>query len=133
MLCAIATDDGIHLMMRHFGDARQYEVYRLDEREIFYQETILNSFREEDDDEAETAHEAQIKASNMKELFLEKGISVLVSKVFGPNIKRMVKNFVPVIVRYNDVEKAKDLLIANVSLIQKMLEAGEERQYIILK
>ena len=133
MLCAIATDDGVYLMDRHFGDAVQYELYNIENGTITFKEVILNPFREEgDEEESEDLHGGKIKASNMKELFLEKGVSVLASKRFGPNITRMVKNFVPVIIRHDLVEKAKELLQNHYCEIEEMFAKGQERQPIIL-
>ncbi len=130
MLCAIATDNGINLMDRHFGDAVQYDLYNFTKDGIIFQETILNPFREE---ENEADHGEKIKASNMKELFLEKSVCVIVSKRFGPNIKRMVKNFVPVIIRFDDIKNAKELLIENADQIENMFNEGQDRKHIILK
>ncbi len=131
MLCAIATDNGINLMGRHFGDAAQYDLYRFEKQNIVFQETIFNPFRENEGEE--DFHADKIKAGNMKELFLEKGVSTLVSKRFGPNIKRMVKNFVPVIVRHNDIKKAKELLVKYFDKIEQMFNEGPNRKPIILK
>ena len=131
IICAIATDDGVHFMSRHFGDAIQYDLYQIDAHETAYCETIRNPFRE--DDEEEDFHGDKEKASNMKELFLARGVSVLVSSHFGPNIKRMVKRFVPVIVKSGDIEATKKLLLRNYELIQKMVLGQEEKKPIIVK
>ena len=130
MLCAVATDDGIHLMGRHFGDAARYDLYLLDKEEIIFKKIIVNPFRE--DEENEDLHEDKKKARNMKELFLERGVSVLVSKAFGPNVKRMVKNFVPVVVRHNDIKKAKKLLVKYFDKIEQMFKCPN-RKPVILK
>ena len=86
----------------------------------------------DENEDDEDVHGDKIKASNMKELFLEKGVSVLVSKKFGPNIKRIVKNFVPVIVRHDDIEKVKELLIGNAEQVEQMFNEGQKRKPIIL-
>ena len=132
MLCAIATDNGTDLMGRHFGDAMRYNLYHLKVQEITFQETIVNPFRE-DDDEDEDIHGDTIKASSMKELFLEKGVTILVSKRFGPNIRHMVKNFVPIIVRYDNLDRAKELLVKYSNQIEEMFNKGKERRPMILK
>ena len=131
MNCAIATDDGIFLMGRHFGDACQYDLYCVEKDGFTYSETIKNPFREKEEDD-EDVHGDKIKASNMKELLLEKSVSVIVSKRFGPNINRMVRNLVPVIVRHNEVEKAKHLLLEHYDEVQAMIHEGENRQHIVL-
>ena len=131
IICAIATDDGIHLMSRHFGDAIQYDLYQIGSDKVSYLETIKNPFRE--DDEEEDFHGDKEKASNMKELFLERNVSVLASSYFGPNIKHMVKRFVPVIIKGRDVEMAKKLLQRNYDVIQKMVSGQEDRKPIIAK
>ena len=132
MLCVIATDDGVHLMSRHFGDAVQYDLYFLSEKEIVLQETIVNPFCEDEEEDDEDVHGGKVKAGNMKELFLERGVRVLVSKRFGPNIKRMVRNFVPVVIRRDDIESSKELLIRHFRQIEEMFGMGQDRKSIIL-
>lgn len=132
MLCVIATDDGVHLMGRHFGDAARYDLYVVSRQDIVFQETIVNPFRDDDDDDI-NSHESKVKAKNMKELFLERNVQALVSKRFGPNVRRMVKNFVPIVVRHENIEKARELLVKHAEEIEQMFQEGQERKPIILK
>jgi len=62
----------------------------------------------------------------------EDGISVLVSRQFGLNIKRMKKKFVPVIVRTEKIEDGLNIVKDNIDIIIAEKEKGENRNHIIL-
>lgn len=134
MLCAIATDDGTQLMDRHFGDAVQYDIYQLTGTGVLLVKTIVNPFRDDGPDEHGSAvnHADRLKAGNMKELFLADDVRVLVSRRFGPNIQRMVKNFVPVVARCRTVAQVRDLLRAHRQQITRAWDAGSGREPVII-
>jgi len=84
---AFATDDGKTFMGRHFGDARFYDIYELDEDQASFIKRIENTVDEEED-----VHADPKKAKGISTLLLDEKVAVVVSKIFGPNIKRIKKN-----------------------------------------
>jgi len=134
MLCAIATDDGTQLVDRHFGDAVQYDLYQLTETGVSFATTIVNPFRDDgpEDHGSALSHADRLKAGHMRELFPDRGVRVLVSRRFGPNIARMVRNFVPVVVWCRFVEEARGLLFFGRPEIAQAWEAGADREPVIV-
>ncbi|MCF7928450.1 MAG: hypothetical protein K9L68_05720 [Spirochaetales bacterium] len=129
---AIASDDGTNLIKRHFGEAEEYQIYRLYEGHLSFQETITNTTEEESENE-EHKHGDPKKAKNVGSLMKAKNVQVLVSRQFGRNIKRMVKEFVPVIVRCKTVDDAQTLVVNAKKDIEAAYEAGEKRKHLVLK
>jgi predicted Fe-Mo cluster-binding NifX family protein len=98
-LVAVATDDGKKIVERHFGDAQYYDVYRIAKQEIVFVERIENTT------EAERQHADPVKAKGITQLLKQKGVQVLVSKNFGPNILRIKTKFVCVRIKKEQVEE----------------------------
>lgn len=124
---AFATDDGKMFMKRHFGDAMFYDIYEISERESFFIKRLENTTSEE-----ETQHADVQKAKGISSLLKKDGIHIVVSQVFGPNIKRIKKKFVPLIVKEPGIEQAINAIQQNISVILKEWERGTERKHVIL-
>ncbi|MEA2105688.1 MAG: NifB/NifX family molybdenum-iron cluster-binding protein [Bacteroidota bacterium] len=124
---AFATDDGKMFMKRHFGDAMFYDIYEISERESFFIKRLENTTSEE-----ETQHADVQKAKGISSLLKKDGIHIVVSQVFGPNIKRIKKKFVPLIVKEPVIEQAINAIQQNISVILKEWERGTERKHVIL-
>jgi predicted Fe-Mo cluster-binding NifX family protein len=124
---AFATDDGKMFMKRHFGDAMFYDIYEISERESFFIKRLENTTSEE-----ETQHADVQKAKGISSLLKKDGIHIVVSQVFGPNIKRIKKKFVPLIVKEPGIEQAINVIQQNISVILKEWERGTERKHVIL-
>ncbi|MGC9375104.1 MAG: NifB/NifX family molybdenum-iron cluster-binding protein [Bacteroidales bacterium] len=124
---AFATDDGKVFMKRHFGDAMFYDIYEISERESFFIKRLENTTSEE-----ETQHADVQKAKGISSLLKKDGIHIVVSQVFGPNIKRIKKKFVPLIVKEPVIEQAINAIQQNISVILKEWERGTERKHVIL-
>ncbi|MEA3504047.1 MAG: NifB/NifX family molybdenum-iron cluster-binding protein [Bacteroidota bacterium] len=86
-----ATDDGKTYIDRHFGDAEHYDIYEVSSEETKFVKRISNTTEEEE------GHADPKKAKGVAGLFKEDNVHVVVSKIFGPNIKRIKKNFVCVL------------------------------------
>ena len=91
---AFATDNGKTFMGRHFGDAEYYDIYEINDKNTEFIKKISNSTEEEED-----VHADPQKAKGISNLLLEEDVSVVVSKVFGPNIKRIKKKFVCILMK----------------------------------
>lgn len=129
MKIVFATDDGLTFMDRHFGDAEFYEVFEVSKDDFKPVKRIINSTEEDDDD----PHGDIVKAKGVSGLFKDEDIKVLVSKVFGPNIKRMKKKFVCVLINSdtlaNGIKKVQEIM----PKIEQEWKLGEARNFINLK
>ena len=62
-----------------------------------------------------------------------KDADVLVSKIFGPNIKRMIKKFPCILVQSPSIEENIKTIQNNIDKIIEELEKGMDRKHLILK
>ncbi len=124
MKVAFATDNGINFMNRHFGDALHYRIYEINEDKFQLVDSIEN------DTEEEEGHADPKKAKNITNLLKEKDVHVVVSKIFGPNIKRIRKKFVCILIKEETIEEAVVVIQKNLPIIRKEWDAGEERNYL---
>ncbi|MFO7843839.1 MAG: NifB/NifX family molybdenum-iron cluster-binding protein [Bacteroidales bacterium] len=128
-LCvAFATDDGEVFMKRHFGDAMFYAVYEISENESLFIKRLENTTSEEED----IQHADVQKAKGISSLLKGEDIQVVVSQVFGPNINRIRKKFVPLIVKEPGIKQAINTIQQNISVILKEWERGTERKHVML-
>ena len=126
MKVAFATDNGKDFMDRHFGDALQYIIYEINSDSSKKIDSITNNTEEEE------GHADPKKAKNITNLLKEKKVQVTVSKIFGPNIKRIKSKFVCVLIKEKTIEEAIDAIQKNISYIQKEWDLGEERNFLKL-
>jgi len=125
---AIATDDGKNLIKRHFGDADYYYIYEVYENQLTYLKTIKNSV-----DEEEEVHADPKKAKGIAQLLKKEGVQVVSSKVFGPNIKRIIKKFACVKLPCGTLSESTEMIRKNFEEITTELNKDEARKPINLK
>ncbi len=126
LVIAVATDDGKEFIDRHFGDAAYYYIYRLFPDSIEFLKRIENTTEEE------RMHADPVKAQGITGTLKKEKVQVAVSRIFGPNIKRIGKKFVCVLIRHGSIEESFALLQKQFSLLLNALNAGEERTSIKL-
>ncbi len=129
MIIACATDDNKKFIERHFGDAEYYDIYELKDGKFLLLETISNTT----EDEAEGVHGDPKKAKGIMSLLAENHVNVGLAKVFGPNIKRIKKHMLPVLVSVDNIEEGLAKVLQESETIQKEIDAGEERGHIDLR
>ncbi|MBN2659044.1 MAG: hypothetical protein JXR86_18460 [Spirochaetales bacterium] len=127
---AFATDNGTEFIDRHFGDASKYLLYKINSSSAEYVETIENTVEEE---EEETEHGDQKKAGGISALLKQKGVQMTVAPVYGPNLKRIKKKFISVIVKETSIAAALTLTQNHFDEIIAEWEKGEERDFLSLK
>ena len=125
---AFATDYGKNLNDSHFGMAKQYHIY---EFSTVTEEAFVEQRRNVDAKENESMkhgdpHKAKATASVLK------GIDVFVGKKFGPNLPRLLKHFVCVIVRAKTMGDAIKIINNNMDKIVEEKNKGQERKHIVL-
>jgi len=128
MMVAVATDNGEKFIDRHFGDAKYYDIYKLTNTNALFIKRIENVIEEQ-----EAIHANPEKAKGVAGLLKKENVTVVISKIFGPNIKRIRKNFVCVIMNDESIKDALERLIYNWHLIVTEWEKGAERNHCILR
>ena len=124
LILAIATDDGKHLIKRHFGDAESYLIYQLTEKDCVYLKNVENRSEEEQ------THADPVKAGNIARILKEDGVQILASRAFGPNIKRMIKKFACILVNEESIAQGLDKMKRNYSDILNKWDNGSERSHL---
>ena len=127
MIIACATDDGKNFISRHFGDAKKYLIYELRERQYVLTGTIMNTTSEEEQ------HADPKKAKGILGILAEKNVNVGLTKVFGPNIKRIKKHLVPVLVSVDSIEKGLAKVFEEREKVIKAIDIGDKREHIDLR
>ena len=126
---AFATDDGKTYIDRHFGDADYYDIYEISSTENKFIKRINNTTEEDDED----IHADPVKAKGVVDLFKLDKVQIVVSKVFGPNIKRIKKKFVCVLFNDEKISDSIKIIQKNIDIFVDEWEKGETRNHINLK
>ncbi|ACL69233.1 NifB/NifX family molybdenum-iron cluster-binding protein [Halothermothrix orenii] len=125
---ACATDDGVNFINRHFGDADYYYIYNLTPEGATFIKKVENTTGEEE------GHADPEKARSIVKILKEnENVQVGVSRKFGPNIKRVKKHFVPVLVQASEIEEGLKELQSNYDYIMDLWQKGEGREHLVLK
>ena len=128
MKTAFATGDGESFTNRHFGDNDYYDIYDISESESRFIKRINNTAAAIE----EKVHADPGKAKGVTGLLKKENVQVVVSKVYGPNIKRIRKNFVCVLMN-NTISDSLNIIMENSKVIFDEWEKGEGREHINLK
>ena len=126
---AFATDNGKTFMDRHFGDAEYYDVYEISKTDSKFIKRIFNTTEEDNED----VHADPNKAKGVAGLFKNENVKVVVSKFFGPNIKRIKKKFACVLMNDNNILGSIKNIQQNIYIIDNEWSKGEERSHLNLK
>lgn len=124
---ALATDDGEHFINRHFGDADMYKIYEISPDKAELVSKIDNTVDEED------VHADPEKAKGIAILLKEEGVKVVASNIFGPNIKRIKKKFVCIVLDDNTLEEGLQKIQNNFDEIIAEWKKGQDREYLVYK
>lgn len=128
LLIALGTDDGINFNDGHFGMAKYFQVYKFSEGKEEFVEKRENVKFQGDESIKHGDPEKARKTSSVLQ-----GVDVLVGKRFGPNLQRLVRRFVCVIVRTNNLKNAIGMVHQNIEEIIAEKNKGEDRKHLILK
>lgn len=121
---AFATDDGENYIERHFGDARFYDIYEIGENTAEFIKRIENTV-----DEEEVQADPK-KARGIANLLLQKNVNVVVSKIFGPNIKRIKKKFVCIVMNDKKIAHSIDHICDRIETVVDEWEKGKDRKHL---
>jgi len=124
---AFSTNDGKSYIDKHSGDSQFFDLYKISESETSFLKRIVNPPKEE------KRHADPEKAKSISGLLKKEEVRVMVSKVFGPNIKRMKKKFVCIMMNDATISQSLTTLQQQLSKIQKEWESGEDRKVLNFK
>ncbi len=88
---------------------------------------IKNTTEEEKD-----IHADPKKADSIAKLLKQENVQIVVSKIFGPNIKRIKKKFVCILIKENSIKSSIDIIKSNFLTIAEEWEIGENRNFLKL-
>ena len=128
LLIAFSTNDGENMIKDHAGQARYFDVYRFSEGKADFLERRDNSKYKGDE---AMKHGDPKKAQATLEAL--NGLDVLVAKTYGPNLPRLLKKLLCVVVRTQKISDAVKILKKNVEMVFEEYQKGEGRKHLVLK
>lgn len=126
-LIAFGTDDGKKLNNDHVGMAKYFYVYEFSNSKEELVEKRENLHFKGD----ESVHGDPEKAKATSSVL--EGVDVLVGRKFGPNLPRLVRKFVCVVVRTNTLTSAIQAVHNNMDRIAEEKNKESNRKHIVLK
>jgi len=129
LLIALGTDDGKNLKGDdHVGMSKYFDVYKFSPgKEEFIERRRNVKFKEDRSIKHGDPMKARATASVLK------NVDVLVGRRFGPNLPRLLKRFVCIIVRTDTINNTMRILRNNIDKIMEEKNKGERRKHIVLK
>lgn len=104
---ALALNEVNNFEKKHFGDADKFAIYSFKKNELSFINEFANTFKSHYEAEG---HGSKMKGNAIISFLNEKGVSVLVSKQFGQNIKMVNQHFIPVIIDEDKPETVLEIL-----------------------
>jgi len=134
LIVAFATLDGVVIPKAHFGEAHQYEIYRITADDATRLESVTNPKAREGHGAGSHHHHehGDGKGAGIGRLLAEHRVQVMVSRAFGQNIVRMRERFLPVKVDTEEVAAAIDLLQRHWGQVQSRWLQGQARKHLVL-
>jgi len=127
LLIALGTDDGENLNNDHVGMAKYFYVYKFfNGKEVLIEKRKNVEFKGDESIKHGDQEKAKVTSSVLE------GIDVLVGKKFGPNITRLLKKFVCVVVRTETLSNAIEAVYCNMDRIVEEKNKGRDRKHVVL-
>ncbi len=126
LVIAIGTDnEEIIKPDEHFGMSKYFQIWNYSNGETFLKETRENAKYKEDETITHgDPGKAKATASVLKD------VDVLVGKMMGPNIERLQKKFIPVVIREPDIKKSLEIIKENINEIFEEKEKTDRKGVI---
>ncbi len=128
LLVAFGTDDGENLNNDHVGMAKYYHVYKF----FNGKEELVERRKNVEFKGDETMKHGDPEKAKATSSVLE-NVDVLVGKKFGPNLPRLLKKVVCIVVRAHDIGNAIELIHNNMDKVVEEKNKGEDRKHIVLR
>jgi predicted Fe-Mo cluster-binding NifX family protein len=127
LLIAFGTDDGESLNNDRVGMAKYFYVYKFSDNK----QELMGRRRNVKLKGDETMKHGDPEKARATSSILE-GVDVLVGRKFGPNLPRLLKKFVCVVVRADAIANAIEAVHNNMDRIVEQQNKGEDRKHIVL-
>ena len=128
LLIAFSTDDGKNFNNGHFGMAKYYYIYNFSGEEQEFVERRKNvEFKGDESMKHGDPQKAKATSAVLED------VDVLVGRKFGPNILRLLKKFVCVVVRKNAISDAVKTININLDRIFDEKNKTKDRKHIVLR
>ena len=118
MRCAFAISSENNFSNQHFGDAENFMIYSWENQKLVFTEKLINPHQGMHENQN---HGSAKKGNDIINLLKKKGVTVLVSKQFGPNIAMVNQHFIPVIISESQPQKVISVLEKHMSWIEDEL------------
>jgi uncharacterized metal-binding protein/predicted Fe-Mo cluster-binding NifX family protein len=128
LLIAFGTDDGENLNNAHVGMAKYFYVYRFSNgKEELVERRDNVKFKGDESMKHGDPEKARATSSVLE------NVDILVGRKFGPNLPRLLKKFVCVVVRTHTISGAIEAAHNNMDRIVEERNKGEDRKHIVLR
>ena len=124
MTLAIGVNEHKAFSNEHFGESHYFLIYQWNGNAFELVEERLNAKFDEE------KHGDERKAQHIMSQLSD--VSVLVAKVFGPNIKKVKQRYVIVISRIDDVQQTVAILNNKYEQLMKAVQSEGEKEIIYL-
>jgi predicted Fe-Mo cluster-binding NifX family protein len=128
LLIAFSTDEGKNLIDDHAGMAKYFYIYRFcggKQELVEIRENV--KFKGDESEKHGDPQKARATSSVLSD------IHVLANKKFGPNLPRLSKNLLCVVVRTHTISNAIEVLHDNIDTIVEEYNKGQDRKHLVLK
>ena len=126
-LVAFGTDDGKNLNNDHVGMAKYFYIYEFSNGK----EELIERRKNVQFKGDESVHGDPEKAKATSSVL--EGVDVIVGRKFGPNLPRLLRKFVCVVVRANTLTGAIQAVHNNIDRIAEERNKEGDRKHIVLK
>lgn len=124
---ALALNEDGFFEKKHFGDSDKFAIYTYKNNELLFNDEFRNTFKSMDEVQE---HGSKMKGNAIISFLNEKGVSVLVSKQFGQNIKMVNQHFVPVIIDEEKPEMVLEILHEHMDWFKDELTSRSENHML---
>ncbi|MDY6837719.1 MAG: NifB/NifX family molybdenum-iron cluster-binding protein [Thermodesulfobacteriota bacterium] len=128
LLIGFSTDDGEHMINDHAGQAKYFDVYSFSGGKAQFLERRTNSKYKGN----EALRHGDPKKAQATLAALE-GLHVLVARTYGPNLPRLLKKLLCVVIRTQKVSDAVEVMKGNAKRVREEYEKGEARRHLVLR
>jgi hypothetical protein len=127
LLVAFSTDDGENLFEKHAGAAQFFDVYTFSDGQATFLERRANSsFKGDEKLKHGDPQKAQATLGALE------GMHVLVGKTYGPNLPRLLKKLLCVVIRTQKVAHAVEVIKDHMTTVEQEYQKGEAREHLVL-
>ncbi|SRR6056297_3334305 len=115
LVFAFALNNDHFFEKKHFGEAENFVLYTFENEKLAFSETLPNPYASM---EEENGHGSEKKGRAIIELLKKRKVSILVSRQFGKNIRRVNQFFIPVIISEEHPETVVPILEKHIQWLQ---------------